>query len=132
MYFRDSGLMHALLEIDSQRALERHPRLGASWEGFALESVIRELGLRSEQVFFWATHAGAELDLFTFVAGKRIGFEAKRSDAPAVTKSMRISIDELGLDHLFVVHPGAAVIRLHERITALGLGGVARALESVR
>jgi len=132
VYFRDSGLMHALLEIDSKHALEHHPKVGASWEGFALECVIRELGVRSEQVFFWATHAGAELDLFTFLAGKRVGFEAKRADAPAVTKSMRVALDELGLDHLFVVYPGTAEIRLHERITTLGLPGLPRALQRLR
>lgn len=129
VYFRDSGLMHALLEIDSMRALERHPKLGASWEGFALECVIRELGLRSEQAFFWATHGGAELDLLTFVAGRRIGFEAKRADAPSATKSMKVALDALGLDHLFVLHPGTAEIRLHERITAMGLSALSKALK---
>jgi hypothetical protein len=131
LYFRDSGLLHALLGIDSLRALHSHPKLGASWEGFALECVIRELGLRSEQVFFWATHAGAELDLLTFAGGERIGFEAKRADAPSVTRSMRSALDDLRLSHLYVVHPGTAEIALDARITAIGLPNLGKALRAL-
>jgi predicted AAA+ superfamily ATPase len=129
VYFRDSGLLHVLLGIRAQPELLSHPKVGASWEGFALECVIRELGLRAEECFFWATHAHAELDLLTFVGGKRLGFEAKRADAPGVTKSMRVALEDLRLDHLLVVHPGAAAIRLDERVTAIGLAGLSTELK---
>ncbi|MBI4956688.1 MAG: ATP-binding protein [Myxococcales bacterium] len=124
LYFRDSGLLHALIGITSRHALAVHPRVGASWEGFALESILRELGPAPGECFFWATHAHAELDLLTFVAGRRIGFEIKRADAPTVTRSMRIASADLGLDHLYVVTPGDATFPLAERISALGLDAI--------
>jgi predicted AAA+ superfamily ATPase len=132
IYFRDSGLLHALLGIRSKQSLESHPKLGASWEGFAIESVIRELSLRSEEAFFWATHAGAELDLLTFISGKRHGFEAKRSDAPSMTKSMHVALADLQLEHLWVLHPGNGEIRLHERVTAVGLDDISAKLRALR
>lgn len=131
LYFRDTGLLHALLGVHTRDALESHPKLGASWEGFAIESVIRELALRSEEAFFWATHSGAELDLLTFVDGKRHGFEAKRSDAPTMTKSMHSALADLRLEHLWVVYPGSDAIRLHERVTAIGLGQLSAKLKKL-
>jgi uncharacterized protein len=132
VYFRDSGLLHSLLGIGTLAELSNHPKLGASWEGFALECAIRELGLRSEECFFWATHAHAELDLLTFVKGQRLGIEVKRADAPRVTKSMHIALADLKLDQLLVVYPGAGEIRLHERITAVGLSALPAALKRWR
>jgi predicted AAA+ superfamily ATPase len=128
LYFRDSGLLHSLLGIRSRDELEVHPQLGASWEGFALEAVIRELGLSPTECFFWATHSHAELDLFTHVAGRPYGFEFKRTDAPKVTPSMRIALEDLKLEHLFVVFPGSKSFPLADRITALGLGLVDKKL----
>ena len=104
VYLRDSGVLHALLGIDSFAALERHPKLGASWEGFALEEVLRVTGDRD--AYFWSTHAGAELDLLVFHRGRRYGFEFKYADAPTLTKSMHIAKADLALDHLVVVAPG--------------------------
>lgn len=104
-YVRDSGLLHALLNIPSSRELQSHPKLGASWEGFAMEQILRWTGDRN--AFFWATHGGAELDLLVLHRGKRWGFEFKCSDAPRATRSMRIAMSDLGLDHLWVVYPGA-------------------------
>lgn len=123
LYFRDTGLLHALLGITSREALSVHPRIGASWEGFAIESILRKLGSPGES-YFWATHAHAELDLLTFVGGRRIGFEIKRADAPAMTRSMKIARDDLRLDHLYVVTPGDATFPMDERISALGLDAV--------
>jgi predicted AAA+ superfamily ATPase len=122
LYFRDSGVLHALLSIHTRAELDVHPYLGASWEGFALECVIRELGLRESECFFWATHAGAELDLFAQVNGRAYGFEVKRTDAPKLTPSMRSALDDLKLERLFVVVPGTQVYSLHEKVTAMGLG----------
>ena len=132
LYFRDSGLLHALLGLTTRAQLEVHPRVGASWEGFALECVIRELRLGPGEFFFWSTHAAAELDLLAFVGGKRYGFEFKRSDAPVVTRSMKIAIDDLKLEHLFAVYPGDAEFVMSERISALGLGALTDATAKFR
>ncbi len=104
IYFRDCGLLHALLGLREPRDLQLHPRLGVSWEGFALEQVLKIAAPRD--AYFWATHAGAELDLLTFVRGKRVGFEFKYTDAPALTKSMHTAVADLGLSRLHVVYPG--------------------------
>jgi predicted AAA+ superfamily ATPase len=104
VYIRDSGLLHGLLRLSSFQRLEEHPKLGASWEGFAMEEVLRTTGDRN--AYFWGTHSGAELDLLIFWHGQRLGFEFKFSDAPGFTKSMRIALDDLKLDRLFVVVPG--------------------------
>jgi predicted AAA+ superfamily ATPase len=121
VFFRDTGLFHALLGVRAMRELVAHPRVGASWEGFALECVIRELELKRGEVYFWATHAHAELDLLAIVKGQRFGFEFKRADAPKLTPSMAIAVADLKLRHLFVINPGDATFPLTEQITALGL-----------
>src|SRR5207249_7836056 len=105
---------HALLSLDSFPALEGHSKLGASWEGFALEQVLRLAGERD--AFFWATHGGAELDLMVFNEGKRFGFEFKYTDAPTLTRSMHIALDDLKLGGLLVVYPGKQAYKLQERI----------------
>ncbi len=121
LYFRDSGLLHHLLGVADRERLDVHPKVGASWEGFALECVIRELGLEPGESFFWSTHAHAELDLLAFVRGRRVGFEFKRSDAPKIERSIHVALEDLGLDHVFVVFPGSAEIRLAEKVDAFGL-----------
>ena len=119
LYVRDSGLFHALMGLPDRRALLAHPKLGASWEGFAVEQVLARFPTRD--AYFWGTHAGAELDLLLLRGGQRIGFEFKFSDVPTTTKSMRIVQTDLKLDHLWVVHPGAHRYRLDETIEAIGL-----------
>lgn len=104
VYIRDSGLLHSLLGINTLLDLEEHPKLGASWEGYAVEEVIKAMD--ADEVYFWATHNGAELDLLLFKNGKRIGVECKRADAPSMTPSMRIALHDLKLDKLYVVYPG--------------------------
>lgn len=104
VYVRDSGLLHTLLGVSSRRDLEHHPKVGASWEGYAIEEVLK--ARRPDQAYFWATHGGAELDLLMFVRGRRIGVECKRMDAPQLTPSMRTALADLSLDELFVVYPG--------------------------
>jgi predicted AAA+ superfamily ATPase len=131
LYFRDSGVLHALLGVHSRAELDVHPYLGASWEGFALECVIRELGLRESECYFWATHAGAELDLFAQHRGRAYGFELKRTDAPKLTPSMRTAVEDLKLRRLFVVVPGTQVYSLHERVTVMGLGVIDKRLQSM-
>ena len=104
IYFRDSGLLHVLMGIRDEGGLLTHPKSGASWEGFVLEQVLRVA--QPEEAYFWATHAGAELDLLMFKHGRRVGVEVKRADAPALTPSMRIAMNDLKLDRLLVLYPG--------------------------
>ena len=104
VYVRDSGLLHALLGIANQRDLEHHPKVGASWEGYAVEEILK--AQRPDEAYFWATHNGAEIDLVLFRRGRRIGVECKRADAPTLTPSMRIALADLKLDELLVVYPG--------------------------
>jgi hypothetical protein len=122
VYIRDSGLLHHLLGLPDEDALLSHPKMGASWEGFALEQVLAVTGERN--VYFWATHGGAELDLLLFVGGKRIGIEFKRTAAPTPSKSMHIAIQDLGLERLYIVYPGEERYPLGERIEALPLAYV--------
>lgn len=122
IYLSDSGLLHSLLDLETHEDLERHPKVGASWEGFCLEQVIRRLRARPEQCFFWATHSGAELDLLVAQGTKRRGFEFKLTAAPAVTPSMRIALTDLKLDSLDVVHSGEHTFTMGPRIRAVALG----------
>ncbi len=118
-YFRDSGLLHYLLGISTQLELETHPKLGSSWEGYAVEQIID--AVNPDQAYFWATHSGAELDLLIIKKGHRFGVEFKRVDAPRVTASMRSALDDLDLDHLAVIYPGTLNYPLADRITAIPL-----------
>src|SRR5271154_1767261 len=104
VYVRDSGLLHSLLGIGNRRDLEYHPKVGASWEGCAVEEVLKSF--RPDEAYYWATYNGAELDLLLFKNGRRIGVECKRADAPALTPSMKIALADLKLDHLYVLYPG--------------------------
>ncbi len=104
IYFRDTGLLHSLLAVPDYHSLTGHPRLGASWEGFALEQVLQVV--RPPEAYFWSTHSGAEVDLFFFHGGKRYGVEFKFNEAPKITKSMHAAVKYLALDHLWVVYPG--------------------------
>jgi predicted AAA+ superfamily ATPase len=117
IYVRDSGLLHVLLGLRSFRELEGHPKVGASWEGFVVETAARLAG--DANVFFWATQAGAELDLLVHVGNRRIGIEIKYSDAPATTKSMRIAIGDLQLKRLYIVYPGAKTYDLDRAIKVI-------------
>lgn len=119
VYIRDSGLLHRLLGIGSRLDLERHPKLGASWEGMVLEQLLTRFGHASAA--FWSTHGGAELDLRLEVDGRLIGFEIKRTDRPSTTKSMHSALADLALDHLVIVHAGRHRFALAERITAVGV-----------
>ncbi len=119
VYLRDSGLLHALLGLSSFAALEAHPKLGASWEGFALEEILRVTGDR--EAYFWNTQGGAELDLLTFTNGQRLGFEFKYADAPTVTRSLQVAREDLRLNRAFIIHPGQKSYPLNEWAEALSL-----------
>ena len=122
VYVRDSGLLHELLGLPNADELQRHPRSGASWEGFALEQVIAIA--RPDEAYFWATHSGAELDLLLFKNGRRVGVEFKRTDAPRLTPSMRSALADLSLDALYVVYPGDRRYILAERVEAVPLAAL--------
>jgi predicted AAA+ superfamily ATPase len=125
----DTGLLHALLGLESYEDLAAHPKIGASWEGFAGSEVIRCLGARPDECYFWRTHAGAELDLLVVRGRRKRGFEFKYTVAPATTRSMHTAVDDLGLDHLDVIYAGSDVFRLSDRIRAVPLQHVAQSIE---
>ena len=119
IYLRDTGLLHALLGTGTDDALLSHPRVGASWEGFAIEQVLA--ALRPASAWFWGAHGGGELDLLILHHGRRLGFEMKFSEAPDVTKSMHNIVEALRLDHLFVVTPGGSSYPVHRRISVVSI-----------
>jgi uncharacterized protein len=117
IYIRDSGLLHALLQLQGLSELQGHPKLGGSWEGFALEQTLNLLQTRD--AYFWGTHSGAELDLMFVSGGKRFGIEYKYTDAPSRSRSMVVALEDLGLEHLWVVFPEGPEYPLDEHITAM-------------
>ena len=119
VYVRDTGLLHTLLGVTNQRDLEHHPKVGASWEGYAVEEILK--ALRPDEAYFWATHQGAEIDLLLFKNGRRLGIECKRADAPVLTPSMRIALADLKLDELRVAYPGAKRYRLAKKVEVVPL-----------
>jgi uncharacterized protein len=119
VYVRDTGLLHALLGLDDLRGLEGHPKLGASWEGFAIEEILRITGDRS--AWFWATQGLSELDLLVRWQGKLLGFEMKYGDAPTMTKSLHVAMQDLKLDHAYIVYPGTRVYPVTNKVTVIPL-----------
>jgi predicted AAA+ superfamily ATPase len=130
IYLRDSGILHALINLEREATLLSHPRVGASWEGFALEQVLA--ALRPADAYFWATHAGAELDLLFFQGGRRFGIEFKFSEAPRPSRSMHIALDDLDLAHLWIVAPVHEPFVVHERMTVWPLQAVEGLRREVR
>ncbi|MDD5558787.1 ATP-binding protein [Candidatus Methylomirabilis sp.] len=123
VYLRDSGLLHQLLGIKTERDLLAHPKCGASWEGYAIEETLK--AVQPDEAYFWATHTGAELDLLLFKNRRRLGVEVKRADAPTLTPSMRIALHDLQLDHLTVLYPGTRRYALAERVDVVPLAALA-------
>ncbi|MBW2072882.1 MAG: ATP-binding protein [Deltaproteobacteria bacterium] len=122
IYLRDSGILHGLLNLPDLYSLLGHPRVGASWEGFALEQIVQIV--RPPQAFFWATHTGAELDLFFLYKGRRYGAEFKFSEAPKITKSMRIALEDLKLDHLWIIYPGQDSYPVDDKISVRSVSDI--------
>lgn len=130
IYLRDPGMLHCLMRLASFEDLESHPKLGASWEGFALEQVLRLTGDRD--AFFWATHAGAELDLLIHRGNRRYGFEFKYGRTPSMTKSMHSALRDLKLDRLYVIHSGTDSYEMGDRTEALGIAHLTTRLAEFR
>ena len=129
VYIIDSGLLHTLLGIGTAEELEKHPKVGASWEGFALEQIIRRLGVAPDQCFYWKTLAGAELDLLVIKGSTRLGFEFKRASAPKITPSMRSALADLRLNKLDVIHAGEKTFPLADNVRAVALS---RLIEDIK
>ncbi len=119
IYLQDSGLLHSLLNIQDMNSLYGHPKVGASWEGYAIEQVLQII--RPSEAYFWAMHGAAELDLLFFHHGKRYGMEVKFNEAPEITRSMQTALHDLDLAHLWVIYPGAQVYQVDQRISVLPL-----------
>jgi len=132
IYYRDAGLAHHLLGIDTAESLARHPKSGATWEGMVIEEVLRIV--RPPEAYFWATHGGAQLDLLLALPGRSVGVEVKRTDAPSMTPSIRSALVDLELHHIVVIYPGSRTYRLHDRVSvvpAAALSDPAAARETI-
>ena len=114
IYIRDTGILHALLGLKNESEFLVHPRCGTSWEGYMIEQVIRSVD--PDDVYFWATHNGAEIDLVFSKGGRMYGLECKRADAPTMTPSMRIALDDLKLERIIVIYPGEKRYSLHKKV----------------
>ena len=124
VYVRDSGLLHQLLGLETEKALLSHPKLGASWEGFVIEQVLATEP--HDEAWFWATHQGAGIDLLLRRGDRLLGVECKRTDAPRLTPSIRIALEDLGLDRVAIVYPGARRYSLSEAVAAVPLATLAK------
>ncbi len=129
IYIRDSGLLHTLLNLTSRRDIEGHPKLGASWEGFVIDQIVQHLGVHSDEIHHWRTHQGAELDLLVVRGRLRLGFEVKRTVAPALTPSMRSAKHDLKLKSLTVVHAGDATFPMAGEVQAVAIRDLIQAIE---
>ena len=130
VYVRDSGLLHQLLGIDTMKALVTHPKVGASWEGFVVEQVLTTVD--HDETFFWATHQGAEIDLVLRRGADLFGVECKRSDAPRMTKSITIALNDLNLAGIAVVYPGSKRFPIADRVEAVPLRSIGEGTEFFR
>lgn len=126
VYIADSGLLHALLGLRSTSDLLGHPICGPSWEGFAIGEIMRILGSDWEKCHYWATHQGAELDLLVDDGPRRYGLEFERTSAPAMTRSMHIALQDLGLERMFVIFPSQTRFEISEKVEAVGLASACR------
>jgi hypothetical protein len=130
IFLRDSGLLHALLSLPDFQTLHGYPRVGASWEGFAIEQALEMI--RPSQAFFWATHSGAEVDLFFIHHGRRYGIECKFSETPKTTRSMNQAIESLNLTHLWIIYPGEHAYPLSKQISVWPLKNIPTLPEQLR
>jgi len=131
VYIADTGLLHCLLSIENMEQLLSHPKVGASWEGFAIEEVARRLRVIRERQWFWAAHSGAEVDFLITYGTERWGFEMKRTSAPRVTPSMRNALEILGLRELIVIHAGSESFPLAPKIRAVALSRIEEDLQPI-
>lgn len=129
IYFRDTGILHHLLGIRSEKELLNHPKCGASWEGYVIEEIIKTT--EPDEVYYWATHSGAEVDLVLVKSGRMFGVECKRMDAPRITPSVRTVLKDLKLERIAVVYPGNKRYLLDDSIEAVPLDMVAAGMKGI-
>src|SRR3990167_1422430 len=129
IYIRDTGVLNSLLGIKTEADILRHPSCGASWEGYVIEEVIHSV--EPDDVYYWATHNGAEIDLVLFKDGRMYGVEVKRADAPAMTPSMRIALEDLKLERIAVIYPGEKSYELHKKISVIPFGSIVRGMKGM-
>jgi len=129
IFFRDTGLLHHLLGIRTDKELLGHPKCGSSWEGYVIEETIK--ATEPDEAYYWATHSGAEIDLVLVKNGRMLGVECKRMDAPRLTPSMRTALEDVKLEQIVVVYPGTKRYSLCERVTAVPLETVAEGLKGL-
>jgi len=132
VYIADTGILHALLNLPRLRDLEGHPKVGASWEGFVIGQVIRRIGARPEECYFWATHAGSELDLLVVSGGLRLGYEIKRTSSPRLTPSLRNAAKDLKLKSLDVIHSGDTTFPMAPGIRAVAFSRLLEDLKPIK
>ena len=128
IYLRDTGLLHSLIGLPDMHGLAGHPKVGASWEGFVIEQVQRIL--QPVDLYFWATHSGAEIDLFFVYHGRRLGIEIKYSEAPKISASMHTALETLQLDHLWLIYPGRHSYPVSDRITVYSILDLSQLIEA--
>lgn len=129
VYIIDSGLLHTLLSVRTMEELEGHPKVGASWEGFVIEHLVRHLEVDQAECYFWATHGGAELDLLVMRGKERFGFEIKRTTAPVMTRSMHNALKDLKLNRIEVIHLGDHTFPLSEKVRAIAFKNLMNDIE---
>jgi predicted AAA+ superfamily ATPase len=129
IYFRDTGMLHQLLGIRTTQELLQHPKSGASWEGYVVEEVLN--AVKPDEAYFWATHQGAEIDLVIVKNGRLFGVECKRADAPKLTPSMRIALEDLKLERIAVIYPGRQRYALVDRVEAVPLTAVVKGMSGL-
>jgi predicted AAA+ superfamily ATPase len=132
IYVRDTGLLHALLDVRTGRQLDLHAKVGASWEGFVIDQVIQALDAAPHECYYWRTHGGAELDLLVTRGARRIGFEVKRTTSPALTPSMKTAMTDLKLKLLYVVHAGEATFPLAKQVQAVAFDDLLTVVGALR
>lgn len=129
IYFRDTGLLHLLLGIRTEKELLTHPKCGASWEGYVIEEILR--AVEPQEAFFWSTHQGAEIDLILIKDGRMLGVECKQADAPRMTPSMRIALEDLKLERIAVVYPGKLRYQVARGVEAVPMSAIMEGMEGL-
>ena len=121
LYIRDTGLLHALLNISDRAGLYGAKQFGASWEGFCIEQILSIFKIPEEHAYTWSVQSGAEVDLVLTQPEGLVGFEFKAGDAPRKSRSMTAGMETLKLSKLYVIYPGEKNYPLDEGIEAIGI-----------
>lgn len=128
LYVRDSGLVHALLDLCTLDDVLGHPVAGPSWEGLVIETLVAQLQ-SGQRAWYYRTHEGAEIDLLIERGGRpEIAIEVKRSSAPSAARGFQQACEDLGITQRWVVYPGSEAFGLRHGAQAMGLEEAAERL----